>query len=91
MPFSIFPSSYKETAPQPTQTTTTHQELEIKIPEKAGREGQYSLQASADLPPREPRVRQEEVRITREEEHYRRPGVREEYFRKEHRLVRWKK
>ena len=83
MPFSVFPSSYKEKAPEvETQTQTTHEELQITLPEKAGREGQYSsISASAQLPPRrEQRFSEEEVRITREEERYRRPGARREHF-----------
>jgi hypothetical protein len=77
VPFSIFPSSYKEGE---TQTTTeTHEEVELKLPEKkAGREGQYSssFSATTTLPPRkETRFSEEEVRITREEERYRRPGT----------------
>jgi hypothetical protein len=86
VPFSIFPSSYKEGE---TQTTTaTHEEVEVKLPEKkAGREGQYSssFSATTTLPPRkETRFSEEEVRITREEERYRRPGTQhhhhEEYY-----------
>ncbi|KAI1423404.1 hypothetical protein F5Y12DRAFT_798394 [Xylaria sp. FL1777] len=82
VPFSIFPRTYKEAAEASaeTKTTETHEELEIKLPakpEKAGREGQYSsISASAQLPPRrrQERYSEEEVRITREEERYRRPG-----------------
>ncbi|KAK3330502.1 hypothetical protein B0H66DRAFT_635531 [Apodospora peruviana] len=83
VPFSIFPSSYRESETAATTQTHTHQELEIKLPERAGREGQHSsFQAQAALP----RFREEEVRITREEEQYRRPGVRQEsYYREEHR------
>ncbi|KAK1764067.1 hypothetical protein QBC33DRAFT_580571 [Phialemonium atrogriseum] len=74
VPFSIFPSSYREAE---TETTQTHEELEIKLPNQAGREGQYSsYQAQADLPPNGGRYSEEEVHITREEDHYRRPGVR---------------
>ncbi|KAI0388958.1 hypothetical protein F5Y17DRAFT_473808 [Xylariaceae sp. FL0594] len=80
VPFSIFPRTYKEAAEAAT-TTKVHEELEIKLPvktDKAGREGQYSsVSATAQLPPRrEQRYSEEEVRITREEERYRRPGVR---------------
>ncbi|KAK8073755.1 hypothetical protein PG994_004654, partial [Apiospora phragmitis] len=77
-PLQRLPSSYKETAEVET-TTQTHEELEIHLPpKKAGRVGQYSsTSVSAELPPR----REEEVRITREEEQYRRPGVhRHEYY-----------
>ncbi|ORY60587.1 uncharacterized protein BCR38DRAFT_348622, partial [Pseudomassariella vexata] len=80
VPFSIFPSTYKE-AEKVETTTQTHQEVEIKLPEKkAGREGRHSSY-SAPLPPREePRFSEEEVRITREEEHYHRPGVHREHY-----------
>ncbi|KFA73800.1 hypothetical protein S40288_03172 [Stachybotrys chartarum IBT 40288] len=89
VPFSIFPSTYRDSEAQ-TTTTTTHEELEIKLPQKepAGREGQYSsFTATAQVPPRpEQRYTEEEVRITREEERYRRPGFKhEEYYREEHR------
>ncbi|KAK9776361.1 putative Translation elongation factor IF5A C-terminal domain-containing protein [Seiridium cardinale] len=85
VPFSIFPSSYKDDKTAEVQTTTqTHEEVEIKLPEKkAGREGQYSSsQASVHLPPRheQHRYSEEEVRITREEERYRRPGVHHEHY-----------
>ncbi|KAK8024139.1 woronin body major protein [Apiospora rasikravindrae] len=87
VPFSVFPSSYKETAPVET-TTQTHEELEIHVPpKKAGRVGQYSsTSVSAQLPPRQ----EEEVRITREEEQYRRPGVHrhEHEYYEEHRPAR---
>ncbi|KAK4235840.1 hypothetical protein C8A03DRAFT_46083 [Achaetomium macrosporum] len=86
VPFSVFPSSYRE-AETATQTHI-HEEVEIKLPQHAGREGQHSsFQAQAHLPPRgEGRFREEEVRITREEEQHRRPGTREEYvYREEHR------
>ncbi|KAI1140762.1 hypothetical protein F5Y05DRAFT_402860 [Hypoxylon sp. FL0543] len=87
VPFSIFPRTYKEA--EVATTTKTHEEIQIDLPgkpEKAGREGQYSsISASAQLPPRrEQRFSEEEVRITREEERYRRPGARREYF-EEHR------
>ncbi|KAH8662008.1 hypothetical protein BX600DRAFT_550849 [Xylariales sp. PMI_506] len=74
VPFSIFPSSYKDAEVE--TTTQTHEELEIKLPEKkAGRPGQYSS-ASVHLPPRkEQYYTEEEVRITREEDHHHRPGV----------------
>ncbi|KAI0188505.1 hypothetical protein EV127DRAFT_454559 [Xylaria flabelliformis] len=85
VPFSIFPRTYKEAPEAETKVTKTHEELEIKLPakpEKAGREGQYSsISASAQLPPRrQERYSEEEVRITREEERYRRPGVHKEYY-----------
>ncbi|KAK2008319.1 hypothetical protein LZ32DRAFT_540208, partial [Colletotrichum eremochloae] len=95
VPFSVFPSTYKESETQTqTQTVTqTHEELEIKLPEKKplkpGREGQYSsftaTAAEQHLPPRkEQRFSEEEVRI---EEHYHRPGVHHEshHYREEYR------
>ncbi|KAK3939446.1 hypothetical protein QBC46DRAFT_364827 [Diplogelasinospora grovesii] len=86
VPFSIFPSSYRETETAATTHTHTHEKLEIKLPQRAGREGQHSsFQAQADLPPPgEQSFREEEVRITREEEGHRRPGIRREYPREEH-------
>lgn len=91
IPFSIFPSSYRD-AEQKESITTTHEEVQIELPHhhRPGREGsQYSSHsaASADLPPRrEHRYSEEEVRIVREreEDRYRRPGVRrEEFYREE--------
>ncbi|KAF3064197.1 Woronin body major protein [Daldinia childiae] len=88
VPFSIFPRTYKETEVE--TTTHTHEEIQIDLPgkpEKAGREGQYSsISASAQLPPPrpEPHFSEEEVRITREEERYRRPGAHREHY-EEHR------
>ena len=85
MPFSIFPSSYKEADTKPTTTTQTHEELEVKLPQKPGRVGQHSsFQVTAEAPASA--FKEEEVRITREEDRYRRPGVyREEYIREERR------
>jgi len=81
VPFSLFPSTYKDTATQAQATTHTHthEEVEIKL---AGRPGQdSSFQAQAHLPPREEkRFSEEEVRITREEERYRRPGTRKDFY-----------
>ncbi|KAH8886754.1 hypothetical protein GQ53DRAFT_768985 [Thozetella sp. PMI_491] len=90
VPFSVFPSSYKEDKADKTTTTTTqtHEEVEFKLPNKAGREGQYSsFQAQAGLPPRgeQRRFSEEEVRITREEERYRRPGTHHSSHREEFR------
>ncbi|KAK4157006.1 hypothetical protein C8A00DRAFT_30099 [Chaetomidium leptoderma] len=85
VPFSVFPSSYRES--ETATQTHVHEEVEIKLPQHAGREGQdSSFQAQALLPPPqgEGRFREEEVRITREEKQYRRPGHREEHFREEH-------
>lgn len=93
VPFSIFPRTYQDSDDEPESsqqhTTQTHEEVEITLPQKpqAGREGQYSSHSThADLPPRgEHRYSEEEVRITREEERYRRPGIREEYHSYERR------
>ncbi|KAF4971862.1 hypothetical protein FZEAL_9735 [Fusarium zealandicum] len=74
----IFPSTYRESESQTQTVTETHEEVEIKPQQpQAGREGQYSsISATAELPPRgEQHFSEQEVRITREEEHYRRPGV----------------
>ncbi|KAK0390829.1 hypothetical protein NLU13_0332 [Sarocladium strictum] len=79
VPFSIFPSTYRDNDAQ-TEQVETEQKLEVNLPQKqpAGREGQYSSG--------EHRYTEEEVRITREEERYRRPGFKEEhYVREEHR------
>ncbi len=84
MPFSIFPSSYKEDS-KPTEVTTseTHEELSVQLPqhERPGREGQYSSSYVVNESNNRHPYREEEVRITREEERYRRPGVRREYIR----------
>ncbi|KAI0174657.1 hypothetical protein BJ166DRAFT_574868 [Pestalotiopsis sp. NC0098] len=83
VPFSIFPSSYKDDKTAEVETTTqTHQEVQINLPDKkAGREGQYSSsQAHTHLPPRREHRYEEEVHITREEERYRRPGVHREHY-----------
>ncbi|KAL2198552.1 hypothetical protein P885DRAFT_76159 [Corynascus similis CBS 632.67] len=85
VPFSVFPSSYRES--ETATQTHSHEEVEIKLPQLAGREGQHSsFQAQAHLPPSgEGRFREEEVRITRQEEQRRRPGIREEFvYREEH-------
>ncbi|KAL2180976.1 uncharacterized protein P884DRAFT_274825 [Thermothelomyces heterothallicus CBS 202.75] len=85
VPFSVFPSSYRES--ETATQTHSHEEVEIKLPQLAGREGQHSsFQAQAHLPPSgEGRFREEEVRITRQEEHHRRPGIREEFVHREER------
>lgn len=88
MPFSIFPSSYKEDnnnnqASEVTTSQSTHEEFSVQLPhlhQRPGREGQYSSSsyvADESSNNRYP-YREEEVRITREEERYRRPGVRRE-------------
>jgi hypothetical protein len=83
VPFSIFPSTYKDNEagrPQPQTQTTVHEEVQITLPQHkpAGREGQFSsLPQSADLVPhRGERRVEEEIRITREEERHHRPGSR---------------
>ncbi|KAI6555520.1 hypothetical protein MCOR03_006779 [Pyricularia oryzae] len=95
VPFSIFPSSYREAdqdKPAAATTTTqhTHEEVEIKIPQKPGREGHYSSSNitvnAADRPVRHEEHRHEEqIRISREED-YRRPGYRHEEHRHEERI-----
>ncbi|KAI6775367.1 hypothetical protein HG530_002125 [Fusarium avenaceum] len=93
VPFSIFPSTYRE-AESHTQTVTetkTHEEVEIKPKPEAGREGQYSSVSvtTEQVPPHgEQRLTEEEVRITREEEHYHRPGVQEFKHEEEHFTIR---
>ncbi|KAG0650418.1 Woronin body major [Hyphodiscus hymeniophilus] len=88
IPFSIFPSSYKNDAGTTAETTTEtqHFEGEINLPAGVGREDKYSSYA-ANLPPRDERFRQEEVRITREEDRHRPNERRREeiYVREERR------
>jgi hypothetical protein len=79
VPFSIFPSTYREAE---AQTTQTHEEVDLNLPKPAaaGREGQYSsFSATAGLPPRG-RFSEEEVRI---QERYRRPGTYKESYSRE--------
>lgn len=85
MPFSIFPSTYKDNEagrPQTQTQTTTHEEVQISLPQHkpAGRESQFSSPPqSADLVPHRGETRvEEEIRITREKEHHHhhRPGSR---------------
>ncbi|KAL2158446.1 hypothetical protein VTH06DRAFT_4494 [Thermothelomyces fergusii] len=85
VPFSVFPSSYRES--ETATQTHSHEEVEIKLPQLAGREGQHSSsQPPAPLPPSgDARVEEEEVRITRKEEHHRRPGNLEEFVHREER------
>ncbi|KEZ39252.1 hypothetical protein SAPIO_CDS9923 [Scedosporium apiospermum] len=73
VPFSVFPSTYREADTQTnvatTTTTTTHEEVEF-TPPKPGREGQHSSGFHE--------VGQEEVHYTREEDYHRRPGIKQE-------------
>ncbi|KAL2074095.1 hypothetical protein VTL71DRAFT_7873 [Oculimacula yallundae] len=80
IPFSIFPSSYR--SDDVVTTTQTHVEGEFNLPQeqRVGREGQSSFQAN--LPPRNEQF-QEEVHITREEEHQHRPSRREDIYIRE--------
>ncbi|KAG4422631.1 hypothetical protein IFR04_004252 [Cadophora malorum] len=82
IPFSIFPSSYR--SDDVATTTQTHVEGEFNLPQeqRVGREGQSSF--SANLPPRNEQF-QEEVHITREEEHHHRPSRREDIYIREER------
>ncbi|KGQ07345.1 Woronin body major protein [Beauveria bassiana D1-5] len=77
VPFSIFPSTYRDSQSQ--TTTHTHEEVDINLPVKqpAGREGQYSSH----------KVNEEEFRFTREEDLRRRPGFQSEqqYVREDRR------
>ncbi|KAM3547908.1 hypothetical protein ARSEF4850_009731 [Beauveria asiatica] len=75
VPFSIFPSTYRDSQSQ--TTTHTHEEVDINLPSKqpAGREGQYSSH----------KVNEEEVRF--EEDLRRRPGFlsEQQYVREDRR------
>ncbi|KAF4966631.1 hypothetical protein FSARC_5716 [Fusarium sarcochroum] len=92
VPFSIFPSTYREAESHTQTVTETHEEVEIKPQQpQAGREGQYSsVSVTAEqAPPRdEKRYSEEEVHITREEEHYRRPGVQDFEHKEDHFTIR---
>ncbi|KAJ4234218.1 hypothetical protein NW759_001212 [Fusarium solani] len=91
VPFSIFPSTYRESESHTQTVTETHEEVEIKPQQpQAGREGQYSsVSVTAEqVPPREERYSEEEVRITREEERYRRPGPGVQKFEQEQFTIR---
>ncbi|KAJ4298672.1 hypothetical protein N0V88_003703 [Collariella sp. IMI 366227] len=82
VPFSVFPSSYRES--ETATQTHTHEEVKIQLPQPAGQEGQHSsFQAQAHLPPREEARFKEEVRITRQEEKYPRPGTNQEFVVRE--------
>lgn len=87
MPFSIFPSTYKDSQSQ-TQTQT-HEQVDISLPnnQHAGREGQYSsFTAGAEAQPQRQDSRYEqEVRFSREEDDYRRPGFQHEHH--EHHII----
>ncbi|KAF6825306.1 woronin body major protein [Colletotrichum plurivorum] len=98
VPFSVFPSTYKESETQTqTQTQTVTQvteQLEIKLPEKPQKPGREGSEASfvtlAEQRPPPPRKDHhhhfhEEVRI--EEHHHHRPGVHHEshHYKEEYR------
>jgi hypothetical protein len=101
VPFSIFPSTYKEGETQTTtETTTTTQQVEIQQtqqkPQQAGPEAQYtSVSVTGPPPPQQPprprpeqHYTEEEIRI---EESYRpsRPGkfYQETHYHEENRYV----
>ncbi|EGS22922.1 putative woronin body protein [Thermochaetoides thermophila DSM 1495] len=89
VPFSVFPSAYRESETATQTAQATHTEVEIKVPEKAGRKGQASsIEVHAHLPPPPPpapapqpevHAKEEvtEVKVTREEEKHHRPGIQE--------------
>jgi hypothetical protein len=84
VPFSIFPSTYREAEPQESVTTTSAQVQFNAAPDKAGREGRYSSSLHASAQQLQPAAAAaaaplEEVRYTREEERYRRPGIQQEF------------
>ncbi|KAH6628410.1 hypothetical protein F5144DRAFT_654776 [Chaetomium tenue] len=84
VPFSVFPSSYRES--ETATQTHVHEEVEIKLPQLAGREGQHSSPpVQAHLPPAGEDSFKEEVRITHQEEERRRPGIHKEFvYREDH-------
>ncbi|TVY16353.1 Woronin body major protein [Lachnellula arida] len=90
IPFSVFPSSYRNGAVEQQTVEETHVEAEINLPhghqERVGREGAHSS-ASANLPPHShtSEFRQEEVHITREEDRQHRPSRREDIYVREER------
>ncbi|TVY38910.1 Woronin body major protein [Lachnellula subtilissima] len=90
IPFSVFPSSYRNDAVEQQTVEETHVEAEINLPhrhqERVGREGEYSS-VSANPPPqsRTSEFRQEEVHITREEDRQHRPSRREDIYIREER------
>lgn len=75
IPFSLFPSSYRENTEE--ETTRTRVEVDSKKGERVGREDRYSS-FSASLPGRKDRTRydEEEIRVSEEDRH-RRPARRE--------------
>jgi len=78
VPFSIFPSSYKDKEAETANTTHTHSEVSVSLPHhNAGREG-YLSSPGAQQQQQLQRFSEEEVRVTREEERSRRPGIRQE-------------
>ncbi|KAI9904147.1 hypothetical protein N3K66_000676 [Trichothecium roseum] len=82
VPFSIFPSTYRDSEVQTQTIETKHEELELHLPTKhqAGREGEHSsISVNAEPPRREHFHKEEEASFTHEEEHYHRPGVHHEY------------
>jgi hypothetical protein len=80
VPFSIFPSSYKDKEADKASATRTHSEVSISLPHHhhhhAGREGYLSSPGAQQQQLQ--RYSEDEVRVTREEERYRRPGIRKE-------------
>lgn len=77
VPFSIFPSSYKDKEAEPANTVHKHSELQVSLPHHhhAGREGHHSAHEQHQ---QFQRYKEEEVRVTREEERQHRPGIRKE-------------
>ncbi|OBT81906.1 hypothetical protein VE02_09291 [Pseudogymnoascus sp. 03VT05] len=79
IPFSIFPSTYRNVAAAPTKVEETHVEGEIKLPalkqSSAGRDGHQSS-FTASLPPQEQEQRTEEkVHINVKEDRHHRPSL----------------
>ncbi|OAF56863.1 hypothetical protein VC83_07052 [Pseudogymnoascus destructans] len=79
IPFSIFPSTYRNVAAAPTKVKETHVEGEIKLPalnqSSSGRDGHQSS-FTASLPPQEQEQRTEEkVHINVKEDRHHRPSL----------------
>ncbi|KFY70097.1 hypothetical protein V499_09459 [Pseudogymnoascus sp. VKM F-103] len=79
IPFSIFPSTYRNVAAAPTKVEETHVEGEIQLPapqqSSAGRDG-YQSSFTASLPPQEQEQRTEEkVHINVKEDRHHRPSL----------------